>query len=212
MNSLSACRKHKLFSALLLAASVTVTLTAGALAAEKAPAAHEAPKEKTAAAAMPEMPKPTAEHQWLQQFVGEWKSDAEAYMEPGKEPVRMTGTESVKPLGEFWTISEVKSTMMDQPFTGNMTLGYDPKKKKYIGTWVDSMTGQLWEYEGTVDSTGKILTLNAEGSCPMNPGKMTKFKDVVELKDKNTKVMTSSMLGEDGKWVTMMTSTAKRVD
>jgi hypothetical protein len=159
---------------------------------------------------MPEFPKPSSEHVWLQQFVGEWESDTEAYMEPGKPPMKSKGTENIYSLGGFWTISEIKSTMMDMPFAGNLTLGYDPSKKKYVGTWVDSMTGHLWEYEGTLDSAGKTLTLETEGACPMHPGKLSRFKEVIELKSKDHKVFTSSMQGEDGTWMTMMTSHSYR--
>lgn len=159
---------------------------------------------------MPEMPKPTPEHAWLQQFVGDWDAVTDAFMEPGKPPVQTAGTESIRPLGGFWTVSEIKSTMMDQPFTGNMTLGYDTDKKKFVGTWVDSMTGRLWQYEGTVDPTGKILTLESEGTCPMKPGKLIRFKEVLEMQGKDDKLFTSFMQGEDGNWVTMMTSRAHR--
>jgi hypothetical protein len=161
-------------------------------------------------AKMPEMPKPGPEQDWLQQFVGQWSSENEAYLEPGKEPVHSKGTETVKPVGGFWTVSDVKGTMFNQPFNGQMTLGFDAEKKKYVGTWVDSMTGKQWSYEGVRD--GNALTLEAEGACPMKPGKVTKFKEVIELKDKNHKVFTSNMLGEDGKWIPTMTSKATRVN
>lgn len=162
------------------------------------------------AAEMPDFPKPTPEHQWLQQFVGEWDAETEAFMEPGQPAVHTKGTEKTESLGGFWTTSEISSTMMDMPFKGLMTLGYDTEKKKYVGTWVDSMTGQLWKYEGFVAPGSNALTLESEGACPMRPGKLTKFREVIELKDKDHKVFSSSMLGEDGKWMTMMTSTAKR--
>lgn len=81
---------------------------------------------------MPDMPRPGVEHAWLQQMVGEWDTGTEAYM-PGRQTVKSTGTEHTRPLGGFWTITEVKSTMMDMPFTGNMTLGYDTDRKKYVG-------------------------------------------------------------------------------
>jgi hypothetical protein len=180
---------------ILLAASMVLTLSAAIVQAEEM---------------MHQMPQPTAEHQWLQQFVGEWESDTEAFMEPGKPAMHMKGTESVRPLGGFWTITEVKSTMMEMPFTGNMTLGYDADKKKYIGTWVDSMTGMLWNYEGALDASGKALTLEAEGYCPMRPGKLTKFREVLEMQDKNHKTYKSYMMDDDGTWVNMMTSRATR--
>ena len=158
----------------------------------------------------PNMPKAGPEHAWLKQFVGEWESENEAYMEPGKPPVKFTGTDSIKPLGEFWILSEVKSTMMGTPFTGLMTIGYDTDKKKYAATWVDTMTGHLWTYDGTVDSTGKALVLETEGTCPMHPGKLSKFKEVIELKDKDHQVFTSYIQGDDGKWVPMMVSRSHR--
>ncbi|MEB3287428.1 MAG: DUF1579 domain-containing protein [Vampirovibrionales bacterium] len=191
--------KHQIKRVLFGAVTVSMLSSAVCWAADK-------PAE-----AMPEMPQPTKEHAWLQQFVGDWKAESDLFMEPGKPPVHTTGTEEIEAVGEFWTVSEIESTMMDKPFTGNMTLGFDTAKKKFVGTWIDSMTGKLWEYEGTVDATGKVLTLNSEGECPMNPGKLTQFKEVLELKDENTKTFTSSMLDENGKWVTVMTSTATRV-
>ncbi len=159
---------------------------------------------------MPQFPQPAPEHAWLQQFVGNWEYESQAYMAPDKPPMLSKGTETVRPVGGFWIMDEITGTMFDKPFTGLMTLGYDTNKQKYVGSWVDSMTGQSWDYEGTVDPTGKILTLESEGMCPMRPGKITKFKEVMTLKDANHKVFTSSMLGEDGNWVTTMTSEARR--
>src|SRR4051812_17416244 len=68
-----------------------------------------------------EMPKPGPEQAWLQQFVGKWASDTEA-IEPGKAPIHIKGSETIAPIGGFWTVSEIKSTMMNEPFTGQMTL------------------------------------------------------------------------------------------
>ena len=60
------------------------------------------------------------------------------------------GTESVRKVGDFWIVSEVKATLFDAPFTGVMTLGFDSQKKKYVGTWIDSMHSHLLHYDGTV--------------------------------------------------------------
>jgi hypothetical protein len=162
------------------------------------------------AADMPQMPKPTPEHQWLQQLVGEWESETEAIAEPGQPAIHSKGTENIEAIGGFWTTSEINSSVMEQPFRGMMTLGYDPEKKKYIGTWVDSMTGKLWQYEGLIAPGSNTLTLESEGTCPMSPDKPMKFRDIIELKDKDHKVFSSSVLSDDGKWTTIMTSKAQR--
>ncbi len=153
-----------------------------------------------AAEAPPKMPDPAKEHLWLQQFVGQWEANVEMYMEPGKPPQVSKGQETVRSLGEFWTVADFKGTFTDKPFTGMMTLGYDPQKKKYVGFWVDSASSQLWKYEGTVDATSKILTLESEGYCPHTPGKLSKCRDVLEIKGKNHRTLTGSMQGEDGEW------------
>src|SRR5262245_32240527 len=93
----------------------------------------------------PKMPAPQKEHQWLKQLEGEWETEAEMVMEPGKPPVKSKWTESVRSLGAFWAVAEMKGDCMGVPVTGVMTVGYDPQKKKYVGTWVCSMCDLLWK-------------------------------------------------------------------
>jgi hypothetical protein len=104
----------------------------------------------------------------------------------------------------------MKSEVMGTQITAIQTLGYDVQNKKYIGTWVDSMLNYLWKYEGSVDKTGKILTLETEGPNFMADGKTAKFRDSYEFKSVDQIAMSSSMQGEDGKWITFMTGTARR--
>ncbi|MFO0945150.1 MAG: DUF1579 domain-containing protein [Planctomycetota bacterium] len=152
---------------------------------------------------VPEFPKPEKEHQWLQRLVGEWEYEAEMFMKD-KPPVKAKGEDHVRSLGGFWILSEQKSEMFGVPFTGLMTLGYDASKKKFVGTWVDSMSGNLWNYQGTLDAGGKVLTLETEGFCPAEPGRISAFKEVIEVKDDNHRVFTSSVQGSDGQWTTMV--------
>jgi hypothetical protein len=166
----------------------------------------------TCRAQLPEMPGPAKEHEWLAQLVGEWETEAEAVFEPDQPPLKCKGTESIRAIGGFWVLSEMRGTMpgTNIPTTGLLTLGYDAEKKKYVGTWVDSMTGHLWTYEGTLDETGKKLTLLTEGPNPVAPGTTAKYRESIEIKGPDHKVFTSAAQGEDGEWHTFMTSHARR--
>lgn len=158
----------------------------------------------------PVMPVPQKEHEWLKQFAGEWETESEGTMGPGQPPVKCKGTMSSRMLGNFWVMSELKGNMMGVQTLGIQTIGYDAAAKKYVGTWVDSMMDHLWKYSGTVDAAGKTLTLEADGPNFLQPGKLSKFRDVYEFKSKDHIVATSSMQGEDGKWVTFMTGNLRR--
>lgn len=163
----------------------------------------------TVVAADPPMAaKPTKEHEWLKQLAGEWETATEATVGPNQPPMKCTGVEKAKMIGNLWILSEIDNKEFDM--TGVMTVGYDPEKKKFIGTWVDSMTNHMWKYEGTLDEAGKVLTLEAEGPSMASPGKMAKYRDVTELKDKDHRTLTSSMQMEDGKWFPFMKMEATR--
>lgn len=86
-----------------------------------------------------------------------------------------------------------------------LTIGYDPAIKKFVC----SMDSTLWKYVGSFDSTGKKLTLETEGPSPVD-GKKVKFQETLELKDKDHKVFTSLMQGEDGKWTKIVTMDYRR--
>lgn len=157
-----------------------------------------------------QFPKPVKEHEFLQQFVGEWTSHSEASAGPGLPAFSCEGKMTSRMLGGFWVVSESKATVMGMTMQSIQTIGYSPEQKKYVGTWVDSMMNYLWKYEGTVDATGKILTLEAEGPNFVTPGKTAKFRDAYEFKSKDLILSTSSMQGEDGKWITFMTGKLER--
>lgn len=72
------------------------------------------------------------------------------------------------------------------------------------------MTAFMWHYEGTVDASGKVLTLDADGPNFMSAGKMTKFQDIYEFTSENEMVMTSRMQSDDGELIKFMSGTATR--
>lgn len=155
-------------------------------------------------------PAPQKEHEWLRQFVGEWESEAESVGLPGQPEMKCKGTMRARMLGGFWVVSDVSNEMMGTKIEAIQTIGYDAEKKKYVGTWVDSMLNHIWKYDGTVDATGKKLTLEAEGPSFVQPGKTALFRDVYEFKTKDHIVATSLMQGDDGKWTVFMTGNVRR--
>jgi hypothetical protein len=158
----------------------------------------------------PQVSEPDKQHEWLQKFVGEWESHSKASMGPDQPEMECSGTITSRMLGKLWVVNEMTSTTPGFEMRGLQTVGYDPQKKKFVGTWVDSMINHLWHYEGTVDESGKKLTLEAEGPNHMAGGKLTKFRDAYEFASPDKIIITASMLGEDGKWTTFMTGEATR--
>ena len=126
-----------------------------------------------------------------------WDATVEMFMAPGAPPALSKGTETVTMMGGFWQLSEFKSEMMGQPFEGRGTMGYDPAKKKYVGTWVDTMTPGYYTVEGTYDAATKTLTGVMEGPDPS--GQVAKTKETTVWKDADTRVFT--MYAPDGQTV-----------
>ena len=158
----------------------------------------------------PEPSKPEKEHEWLKQLVGEWKTHGKADNGPGQPPFECEGTETTSSIGDLWIVAKGEAHAAGMNVNSMLTLGYDPEKKKFVGTWVDSTYNHLWKYEGPLDDSGKVLTLMTRGPNMMAPGELTNFKEILELKDKDHKTFTSHM-EVNGEWVKIMTSETTRV-
>lgn len=147
--------------------------------------------------------KPQKEHEWLQKLVGEWTNECECIMGPDQPVAKSSGTEVVRSLGGLWTIGEgegecpVAKTVVHTM----MTLGYDPAKQRFVGTFVVSMMTHMWVYEGSLDGAGKKLVLETEGP-DFTPGAsaLAKYKDIIEFISDDHRTLTSQKLGEDGEW------------
>jgi hypothetical protein len=151
--------------------------------------------------------KPGKEHEWLEKLVGEWTFETQA--SPGQPAAK--GTEHVRSLGGLWFLAEGQGPMPNgEQATTFMTLGYDPAKSRYVGTWIGSMMTHLWPYEGELDATGRILTLNSLGPSMDGDGTMAPYQDVIEFKDDNTRVLTARTKGKDGTWKPVMSVVYKR--
>lgn len=160
---------------------------------------------------MPEPARPGAQHVWLRQLVGEWSVVSEGSMGEDQPPFRLEFTEKVRALGELWVVAESTATFGDTPFTSMMTLGFDPARGTFVGTWIDTMQTHLWSYVGELDEARRVLTLEAGGPSWEDPKRMALYRDVLELVDADKKVLRSSVKNEDGTWTEFMKAEYRRV-
>ena len=72
------------------------------------------------------------------------------------------------------------------------------------------MMTYLWPYDGELDGTEQVLTLNSEGPDMAGEGKLAKYKDVIEFKNNDYRIMTSYALGDDDQWHQFMTAHYRR--
>jgi len=134
----------------------------------------------------PPFAKPTAEHEWLMTNLGRWIVDCSFYMEPGKPPMKLEGTDTVEAHGQFFTVAKFAADMMGMPFSGIATMGYSPETKQFQSTWCDTMSPYLFSFTGTFDAGKKVLTMRGKGPDPATR-KLTDWRSTEEHVDANTR-------------------------
>jgi hypothetical protein len=147
------------------------------------------------------------EHRWLSRLVGDWTCEAEMTMGPDQPVTKSRATESVRSIGDIWIIGEGQGEMPEGGMAYTvLTLGYDTIQKRFVGSWIGSMMTNMWVYNGWLDNDRRILTLEAEGPDMSTPGKTATYRDIVEMKSDDHRILTSQMLGDDGQWHQFMTA------
>jgi hypothetical protein len=148
----------------------------------------------------PPAPKPGPEHEVLKMDVGTWDAVVELAPAPGA-PAGASKSKGVETnrigCGGLCLITDFKADMMGMPFEGHGVTTWDPAKKKYIGSWTDSLSTGLAIGESTYDAKGKKWSGTMEG--PDMTGNVVKSRAVGEWRDANTRVFTMYSAGPDGK-------------
>lgn len=109
------------------------------------------------------MPEPGAQHAKILEGVGTWDVDCKHFMDPSQPPLQSKAVDVVEPLGGFWTVSKFTGDVMGMPFHGIAQTGYSQIAKKYVMTWIDSMSSHVFMMEGDFDASGKKLTVSGPG-------------------------------------------------
>lgn len=154
-------------------------------------------------------PDPTAEHRWLQRMLGEWSMEGSCNMGPDQPAATTTARETVRALGDLWIMGESRGEMPGGGEASNvMTLGYDPAKGRFVGSFVSSAMPNLWVYEGSL--AGEVLTLDCEGPDFANPGKTAAYQDIMEIVSGDHRILRSRLKMPDGQWVPIMEAHYRR--
>lgn len=159
-----------------------------------------------------QMPQPTPEHEWLLQLMGDWQFESECIMGPDQPPMISTGKQTTRSLGSLWTVGEMENDSADgQPMRSVFTLGFDPAKKRFVGTFVASCMTHLWPYDGQLDAARKVLTLDSEGPSFADDGTMAKYQDIITVVDQDQYLLASQYQNADGSWMPFMTAKYIRI-
>jgi len=185
-----------------LAATVLVAFTA-ALAFADDPKAKAGPSQAEMEAMM-KAATPGDAHKKLNAMAGTFNADVKMWMQPGAPPSGGTGTAENK-----WTLDgrflqqNFTGNFMGMPFSGVGYTGYDNIKKKYIGTWMDTMTTSMMISTGTANADGKSYTFTSSMDDPMT-GKASPVKETVTVVDDDHHTLEMWSPGPDGKMFKMM--------
>ena len=154
---------------------------------------------------------PTAEHALLAKDVGTWDAEAKYWVSPDTAPVVSKGVEKNAMMGGLWLVSHFKSATESMPYEGRGQIGYDPVSKKFVGTYVDSMSPYLFTMEGSYDKPSKSFTMMSTGR-DMFTGKITTTKNITRYIDEDTRVFEihEPVAGQEGKWRMLMEIKYKR--
>ena len=152
------------------------------------------------------------EHRWLQQLTGRWRLTFNPSQESGEMDGGASWEETARLLGDAWIVAEATGTMPDGSAATNiLALGYDPARKLYVGSFISSVMTNLWIYEGKLDETGKVLTLDCEGPDFDNPGQTARYQDIITIRDADSRNFSSRIRRADGTWKSVMSCDYNRI-
>lgn len=141
---------------------------------------------------------PGPEHAKLKMRVGSWKVSGTFYMAPGAPPMKSEARSNIRPMmgGRFFR-ENYTGEFMGHKFTGFGMYGYDKGLKKYVSTWMDSMSTGLMRSEGTADESGNVISYTGEHFDTMRK-QIVKTKYVLTLTSRKTHTAAMYELSADG--------------
>lgn len=144
---------------------------------------------------------PLPQHAWLQQLVGDWTYESRYSQGSDGPPMLSAGREHVEAFGDLWVVGEMQGTLPDGgAMRGRISLGYDPDKGKFVGTWIGTPMASMFVYEGELDDDERELTLNCTGPSMLDPSRTAHYRDIITLNEDGTRSMRSRFRDDKGNW------------
>jgi hypothetical protein len=141
-----------------------------------------------------EMYEPQAEHFALERMVGTWDVKSSVTGPDGE------WSETCRSLDGMWYIAEGEGDMPGGKAKTIMTVGYDPEKGKYVGTWLGTMMGMLWLYEGDLSEDGATLSLYTTGPDCEVEGRTAQYREQIIFQGDDHRLFVSATRQPDGSW------------
>ena len=152
---------------------------------------------------------PGPEQKAMQAMVGTWDAAIKSYWDP-KGPTEAKGTSTYTSLLDGRFIQEdAQGNMMNMPFHGIGTFGYDNVLKKYVGSWIDSMGTGIMTSTGTSPDGGKTVNWVGKATDPMT-GKEQTYRSAMHNMGPDKMHFEMYGPGPDGKEMKMMEITYTR--
>lgn len=144
------------------------------------------------------------EHKKLAAMEGEYDVVTKMWMDPAMPPMESKGKSAVKMiLGGRYLREKFEGDMMGEKFEGLGLTGYDTFKKKFVGTWVDTMSTGITQLEGSLSADGKTMTMQGETFDAMQNQVFT-MKIVSSYRDNGGMLSEFYRVEADGKEAKMM--------
>jgi len=124
---------------------------------------------------------PGPEHKLLEPLVGNWNAKVKMWLDPNESPTvsdSMVVRKSI--LDGRFIQEECNGKLMDKPFQGIATIGYDRAKQKFVASWIDTASTALKLSYGTYDEANKTFTFSHEGKCPITD-KQVVMRDTLRI-------------------------------
>lgn len=118
---------------------------------------------------------PGQQHKALAKDVGVWAGKNTMWMPGVPEPMKSESTTTITPIldGRYFKV-EVAGEMPGMgPFHGFGVNGYDNVSKRYVSTWMDSMSTGIMNGTGEASEAGKTLTWTYRYNCPVAKKEVT---------------------------------------